>query len=72
MAQPRHLTANEQAQVTFDTLDGISRERALSEAESMLLEHAYRRLQRGYGGYRINKELARAGVKRPRYEGFRA
>ncbi len=35
MTQPHHLTAHEQAKVTFDTLDAISRERALTLAESM-------------------------------------
>lgn len=51
------------AQKVFDRLDALSRERSLTDAESLALEQAIRVLD-GQGGRIAKREAARVGVKR--------
>lgn len=56
---------------TFDRLNALSRERALSDTESLQLENAQNRLLYGPQTYGLTKELARRGIRRPRYDSRR-
>lgn len=48
----------------FKALDDLSRKRALTDAESLLLQRTQNRLKNSRASYGSNKELARHGVRR--------
>jgi hypothetical protein len=51
-------------QAVFDRLDAASRERELTQAESLLLERTIRLMERQRLPANLTRELARHGIKR--------
>lgn len=58
----RPETETGQAKAIFDALDNFSRTRALTDAESLALERAQQRMQKGRVSYGMNKALARHSI----------